>query len=64
MVFQETDDFKDTVKKRYKIEAKNAEIKNAHAYGLADSHGILGMNLQAATTIYVVNLKRILKLMK
>ena len=64
MEFQETDDFKDTVKKRYKIEAKNAEIKNAHAYGLADSHGILGMNLQAATTIYVVNLKRILKLMK
>lgn len=64
MEFQESDDFKDTVKKRYKIEAKNAEIKNAHAYGLADSHGISGMNLQAATTIYVVNLKRILKLMK
>jgi len=64
MVFQETDDFKETVKRRYKIEAKNAEIKNAHAYGLADSHGISGMNLQAATTIYVVNLKRILKLMK
>jgi len=64
MKFQETDDFKNTVKKRYKIEAKNAEIKNAHAYGLADSHGISGMNLQAATTIYVVNLKRILKLTK
>jgi len=64
MEFQETSDFKDTVKSRYKIEAKNAEIKNAHAYGLADSHGISGMNLQAATTIYVVNLKRILKLMK
>jgi transposase len=64
MIFQESQDFKDTVKNRYKIEAKNAEIKNAHAYGLADSHGISGMNLQAATTIYVVNLKRILKLMK
>lgn len=64
MDFQNTQDFKDTVKSRYKIEAKNAEIKNAHAYGLADSHGISGMNLQAATTIYVVNLKRILKLMK
>lgn len=64
MEFQNTQHFKETVKSRYKIEAKNAEIKNAHAYGLADSHGILGMNLQAATTIYVVNLKRILKLMK
>jgi transposase len=63
MEFQNTDDFKNTVKSRYKIEAKNAEIKNAHAYGLANSHGISGMTLQAATTIYVVNLKRILKLM-
>lgn len=63
MVFQETNEFKTKVKDRYKIEAKNAEIKNAHAYGLADSHGIFGMSLQAATTIYAVNLKRILKLL-
>jgi transposase len=64
MEFQETDDFKLRVKQRYKIEAKNAELKNAHAYGQADSHGISGMNLQAATTIFVVNIKRIMKLMK
>jgi transposase len=64
MEFQETDDFKLKVKQRYKIEAKNAELKNAHAFGQADSHGLSGMNLQAATTIFVVNLKRIIKLMK
>jgi len=64
MEFQETDEFKSKVKNRYKIEAKNAELKNAHAFGQADSHGILGMNLQAATTIFVVNIKRIMKLMK
>ena len=63
MEFQETDDFKLKVKGRYKIEAKNSELKNAHAYGQADSHGISGMNLQAATTIFVVNIKRIMKLM-
>ncbi len=64
MRFQETEVFKLKVKDRYKIEAKNSELKNAHAYGYADSHGISGMNLQAATTIFVVNIKRILKLIK
>ena len=64
MEFQETEEFKHKMKSRYKIEAKNAELKNAHAFGQADSHGISGMNLQAATTIFVVNIKRIMKLMK
>jgi len=64
MKFQETEEFKHKMKNRYKIEAKNAELKNAHAFGQADSHGISGMNLQAATTIFVVNIKRIMKLMK
>ena len=64
MKFQDTDDFKSKVKDRYKIETKNSELKNAHAYGHADSHGISGMNLQAATTIFVVNIKRIMKLME
>ena len=64
MEFQETEEFKQEMKSRYKIEAKNAELKNAHAFGQADSHGISGMNLQAATTLFVVNIKRIMKLMK
>lgn len=64
MEFQETEEFKQKVKQRYKIEAKNAELKNAHAFGQAESHGISGMNLQAATTIFVENLKRIMKLIK
>ena len=64
MEFQETEEFKHKMKDRYKIEAKNAELKNAHAFGQADSHGISGMNLQAATTIFVVNIKRIMKLMR
>jgi len=64
MVFQESNDFKTKVKIRYKIEAKNSELKNAHALGLADSHGISGMNIQAGMTIFAVNIKRILKLIR
>ncbi|MFB9220150.1 transposase, partial [Kurthia sibirica] len=61
--FQETDEFKELVKKRYKIEAKNSEIKNPHGYNTAKSAGLFGMEIQGATTIFAVNLKRILKLL-
>ena len=50
-------------RERYKIEAKNAELKNAHGYDRADSYGISAMELQGAVTIFVVNLKRIMKMM-
>ncbi len=61
--FQETDEFKELAKKRYKIEAKNSEIKNPHGYNTAKSAGLFGMEIQGATTIFAVNLKRILKLL-
>lgn len=60
---QETDEFKTLSKKRYKIEAKNSEIKNPHGYKTAKSVGLFGMEIQGATTIFAVNLKRILKLL-
>jgi transposase len=61
--FQQTDYFKEKAKHRYKIEAKNSELKNAHGYGRANSYGIANMQMQGAMTIFTVNLKRILKLM-
>ena len=61
--FQETEEFKELAKKRYKIEAKNSEIKNPHGYKTAKSAGLFGMEIQGATTIFAVNLKRILKLL-
>ncbi len=61
--FQETEAFKELSKKRYKIEAKNSEIKNPHGYNTARSAGLFGMEIQGATTIFAVNLKRILKLL-
>lgn len=64
IMFQETEYFKEKAKERYKIEAKNSELKHRHGYDVATSSGLLGMELQGAMAIFTVNLKRILKLMK
>ncbi|WP_025434606.1 IS1182 family transposase [Peptoclostridium acidaminophilum] len=64
MAFQETEYFKTKAKERYKIEAKNSELKHRHGYDVATSSGLVGMELQGAMAIFTVNIKRILKLMK
>lgn len=61
--FQETDYFKEKMKERYKIEAKNSELKHRHGYDVASSSGLIGMEMQGAMAIFAVNLKRIIKLM-
>lgn len=61
--FQDGEYFKEKAKKRYKIEAKNSELKRRHGYDIASSSGLLGMDIQAATTIFVVNMKRIMALL-
>lgn len=63
MEFQESEYFNQKAKERYKIEAKNSELKNRHGYDTASSSGLIGMQIQGATTIFVVNLKRILTLL-
>ena len=60
--FQESDYFKEKSKERYKIEAKNSELKHRHGYDVASSSGLVGMEMQGAMAIFSVNLKRILKL--
>lgn len=60
--FQETEHFKQQYRERYKIEAKNAELKNAYGYDKAISYGLSAMTMQGAMTIFAANLKRILKL--
>ena len=60
--FQKSDYFKDKSKHRYKIEAKNGELKNAHGFDRAISYGLDCMQMQTALTIFAVNVKRILKL--
>ena len=60
--FQESDYFKEKSKERYKIEAKNSELKHRHGYDVSSSSGLIGMEIQGAMAIFAVNLKRILKL--
>jgi hypothetical protein len=61
--FQDTERFKTLAKNRYKIEAKNSELKHGHGYEKSTSSGLFGMEIQGATTIFAVNLKRIIKLL-
>lgn len=63
MDFQESAYFKEKSKERYKIEAKNSELKRRHGYDVASSSGLLGMELQGAVTIFAVNMKRIITLL-
>jgi transposase/IS5 family transposase len=62
IAFQKSEYFKQKAKERYKIEAKNSELKHRHGYDVATSSGLLGMQLQGAMAIFAVNLKRILKM--
>lgn len=63
-VFQNSEEFKEIAKSRYKIEAKNSELKHRHGYDVASSAGLFGMQIQEAIAIFAVNLKRIMTLMK
>ena len=62
IAFQESEYFKEHYKERYKIEAKNSEIKHRHGYDVAISSGLFGMQVQGALTMFTVNIKRILAL--
>ncbi len=62
MDYMESDEFKELYKERYKIEAKNAELKNNYNYGNANACGKLGITIQGATTLFLANMKRIIKL--
>lgn len=60
--FQNTKYFQKRYKERYKIEAKNAEIKQNFGYKQCTTEGLCGMQIQGALTLFAVNLKRIIKL--
>ncbi|KGA99093.1 transposase IS4 [Alkalihalobacillus alcalophilus ATCC 27647 = CGMCC 1.3604] len=60
--FQNSEVFQALARDRYMIEAKFGEMKNRHGFKKAKNSGLFGMSLQTAMTIFVVNLKRIMKL--
>lgn len=63
MEFENSPYFKERSKQRYMIESKNSELKHRHGYDVAIASGLISMQMQAAATIFIVNLKRITKLM-
>jgi len=62
MDYMETEEFKELYAERYKIEAKNSELKNNFGYDEANATGKVGMTIQGATALFLVNIKRIFKL--
>lgn len=62
LAFQQTEVFKTKARERYKIEAKNAELKHIYGFDRAESYGLYSMQMQGAITIFAANIKRILKL--
>ena len=64
VAFQETEEFKELHRReRYKIEAKNAELKNVLGYARAESYGMDAMHMQGAITMFAANVKRIITLL-
>ena len=62
MDYMKSEEFKNLYKERYKIEAKNAELKINYNYGNANACGKLGITIQGATTLFLIKMKRIIKL--
>lgn len=64
MDYMETAEFKELYSERYKIEAKNSELKSNFGYDTANACGKNGITIQGASALFLVNIKRIIKLKK
>lgn len=62
--FQNTQEFKDKMRQRYKIEAKNSDLKHNCGLNRANSYGLENMTMQTALSIFACNLKSIMRLTK
>lgn len=64
MDYMKTEEFKKLYAERYKIEAKNSELKSNFGYDIANACGKSGITIQGASALFLVNMKRIFKLKK
>jgi hypothetical protein len=62
MDYMKTEEFKELYAERYKIEAKNSELKSNFGYSTANACGKNGITIQGASALFLVNMKRIIKL--
>ena len=63
MAYLETEEYKLRKKVRLRIEHKNAELKRFHGLKTAKYRGLFGMHIQLGLTAFVVNVKRIIRLL-
>ena len=56
MDYMETDEFKKLYSERYKIEAKNAELKSNFGYDTANACGKNGITFQGASALFIANI--------
>ena len=61
--YEKTEEFKEKYRERYKIESKNADLKNNYGYRKSISYGIDAMEMQGAVTLFASNMRRIMRLM-
>lgn len=61
--FANSEQYKTKLKERYKIEAKNAEMKRSHGLEYCIYRGLFGMQLQTYMTAIVADIKRMIKLL-
>lgn len=64
MDYMETEEFKNYYSNRYKIEAKNSELKNSYNYAKANACGQSGITIQGASALFLANISRIYRLEK
>lgn len=62
MDYMETAEFKELYSERYKIEAKNSELKSNFGYNTANACGKNGITIQGVSALFLANIKRIIKL--
>lgn len=61
--FMDTEEFHQWYKERYKIEAKNSDLKNNYGYDKALYYGVCGMKIQGAVALFACNLNQIVRLL-
>lgn len=62
MDYMKTDEFQELYSERYKIKAKNSELKSNFGYDTANACGKNGITIQGASALFLANIKRIIKL--
>ena len=62
MDYMQTEEFQKYYSNRYKIEAKNAELKAVYNYDKSSACGLSGLTIQGASALFLANMSRIYKL--